>query len=159
MKRCSADQWHAICRYIRDTANTLTLRDWQIHILDLTPDREDTMACIKAVYGRRVAEIKLARDWWDNPPEKLRHTIVHELLHLHHDGMDTVLHGLKPTLGEAIYNPVYEAFRWQMEVATDAVADAIGPLLPLPEIPTEAEDCALPPEPEADTEEGNPGAG
>lgn len=140
MKRCSAAQWRALGQYIRDTANTLTLRDWYLTLLDITPENEDTAASVKSIYGRRRAEIKLRRDWWQDDAETLRHHIVHELLHLHHEGMDTVLHGLKPTLGEAIFNPVYEAFRWQMEMATDAVADAIAPLLPLPVIPGEPED-------------------
>lgn len=140
MKRASAAQWQAVCQYIRDTADTLTLRDWTIIVQDLTPDADDAAASIKSTYGRRRAQMRLRRDWYNEMPEDIRHYVVHELLHLHHEGTDTVLHGLKPTLGTAIFEPVYEAYKWQMELATDAVAEAIAPLLPLPIIPDGPED-------------------
>ncbi len=117
--------------YIRHLANLLGLRDWTI-TFQAEPVVEDKQGQVQCIYGRKQAMIKLAWDASHQDPEKVRHTVVHELLHCHLDPISRVVENVETNLGEALYGVVRCSHRDAIEWAVDGIADAVAPLLPLP---------------------------
>ncbi len=121
----------ALGQYIREAADGLGLRDWSFTLLAESAD-EGNNAQIATVYGRKQACMKFQHRWWNEPPEDLRHTVIHELLHCHMDGMDTAINGAEELLGRAAWHMLEHAHHAATELAVDAIADvlALGWALP-----------------------------
>ncbi len=121
-------------RYVRTMANTLGLRDWTLNLQHDEPDTKDAWASVACVYGRRIANLWFAHGFEDLSPAEQRHTIVHELLHIHFDRVRSLADGTLPgLLGAAAYAAFEAAQREVVEHGVDAVADALASALPLPE--------------------------
>jgi hypothetical protein len=116
-------------RYVRQLADLCGLRDWKVTLEDDAPDDDALGACF-CVYGRKVANIRLAEH---DTIESLRHTIVHELLHSHLDPVRLPIENIRSTLGEPLYNVTHNSLVDAVEYATDAIASVIAPMLPLPD--------------------------
>lgn len=135
-------EWNVVRAYARMLCNQLELRDWTIRILhdpSAEGDDPDTMpmATVKCLYGRKMAEIKLCRGWEQRDPEEKRVTLVHELTHLHCDGMADIVHtDLHSYLGDAVWNVVWAGFRRHLEHAVDAMAEALAKHMPVYPIQT-----------------------
>ena len=133
MSVANHDYWQA---YIRDMADRMALKDWCVTLTHLAPDNEDAAAQTKTTYGRKRADISLMREWETNTPEQQRQYLTHEVIHLHVDvllcmGEDD----LEPLIGKAAQELWQAVYRRQLEYAVDGLADAIAPLMPLPEVP------------------------
>lgn len=119
----------AFSPYVRDIADRLRLRDWTIRVMDDEPEDKDAAASCQCIYGRKLANIRLAGSFLDDEPAEQRHTVVHELLHCHLDDAYWFAYGQLPGDGGT-----REAFVRFFEKGIDGLADAISPLLPLPEV-------------------------
>lgn len=132
--------------YVRDLADRLGLRDWTIRI-DKEPASDGACAEIQCLSGQKRAILALGKNFYT--PEDCdtageiadwqRHTLVHELVHCHlasarqsvEDALDALA---KPKASDA----VFVSIDLQLEYATDAVADVVAPLMPLPNLPVPA---------------------
>lgn len=122
--------------YIHTLAHSIRLQDWNF-ILDEEPTDVNVAANTTPVYGRRVVIIRLHSDW-DNlfTAEEQRHTILHELLHLHHFMVgDLVERDLRSVLSKSTHELLSASFRRQTELMIDSLADAFAPMVPLPDQP------------------------
>lgn len=123
-----------IARHLRHLGNELGLRDWTIVLMfEPTDDEEDGASC-GIIYGRRLAEIRLGKDFASITPDKQQHFLVHELLHIHLDPLTSLIEATMPDLiGKAGWTILDEAQRERTEHAVDALAAAVAPLLtPMP---------------------------
>lgn len=120
----------AIDDYISYLQLVLEIQDWRIVLLAEYPDGTDVSASIKCVYGQRIAELHLAKGLFDEEPERQRHVIVHELVHILTDGCDNVIdNGLDILLGKPAFTVLKEAFDVQIEYLTDHLTYVINELL------------------------------
>lgn len=127
-----AEAWAAVRRYIRLLADLLALQNWAIY-LDRDPSEEDNNAETIVGENRRLATMKLTRDWRHCPPEEQRHTLVHELIHLPVDRLSSVLESdLDGFLSAGEQSIARNVFRREVEAVVDALADGVAPHLPLP---------------------------
>jgi hypothetical protein len=125
----------ALGGYIRDLADKLYLRDWTFHI-DHVPCNEDFLASIECAKHQHEATISLAADFRDREPEIQRETIIHELLHVHHENCWRMIQtDLKEPLGKVAYYIFCDAYRANMELAIDSMNKAIALHMPFIEWP------------------------
>lgn len=112
----------AIGSYVSYLQIVLELQDWRITLRGEYPDGGDAAASMKCVYGQRVGELSLARDFFTFEPDRQRHYIVHELAHILTDGCDNVIeNGIDEILGKPAWVVLREAWRVQVEYLTDQV--------------------------------------
>ena len=122
--------------YMRELANCVGLRDWHLTFALTTP-QEDGHAdgvggtCDVGPMQKR-ATIRLRADWpeWDD--DKLRHIMVHELLHAHFDPVRTPLANIEQLIGGLVFSTVWDATTTAMEWCLDAIATEWAELLPSP---------------------------
>lgn len=101
----------------------LELDNWRLALLEGFPPAEDAAAEIKCIYGRRVAEMKLQQDFFDYKPEDQQHYIVHELVHILVDGLDTVIdNGVDILIGKPAFTVLHQAWLLQVEYLVDHLA-------------------------------------
>ncbi len=111
--------------YFRVLADKLALKDWQVNIKDEGPADCDCLACVQTLEGRKVAFVWLSEDFLGRDEQCQRHTVVHELIHLHHACVDHM--SLKH-----VGDKQRELIKAGLEYMVDGLADAISPMLPLP---------------------------
>jgi hypothetical protein len=119
--------------YVREIADLMGLRDWTVHLRPGDPEEENHKACAQVTFGRRYVNLWFRRGWWTWSPAELRSAVVHELLHAHlnpvgHSTINNVAH----LIGHKPYLVAWEAMTLQLELATDAIAEAWAVTLPLP---------------------------
>lgn len=119
--------------YLEVLAKALHLQDWEI-VLAAEPTEDDNCASITCAPGQKRADVRLAADFFTHDLTWQRQTLVHELIHCH------LAHAreLVSRTGDALLSqPASTAFftgvDLSLEYATDALADAIAPLLPFPD--------------------------
>ncbi len=125
------EQYDKLGGYVQTIRDALAMTNWTVR-LEHRPAEDGNTAEIQCVYGRKLANLRVCDDWWERTPDDQRHTIVHELLHCHLDGADTVIRGLREVLGGPAHSVACEAHHTALEFAADGIADAVSPLLPLP---------------------------
>lgn len=119
-------------RYVRWMADELGLRDWTLILSHDPPKDEDAGGEIEPRYARKVATVKVAKDFRELTPEYQRHVIVHELLHLHVEGAAVIV---RNDLWEGrlvsydAYQAIWYAYRTQMELGVDGIAERGGEAL------------------------------
>jgi len=119
-------------RYVRWVADEMELRDWTIEVSSEPPGRDDAIATMQPVDGRKLAVMRLCPGFRDREAEDQRHTIVHEILHCHFAAADhAVENDLEGLLGKPADGIFYEAFRRSLEYGIDATAAAVAKHLPL----------------------------
>lgn len=129
-------QMRSLGRYVSDIAQMLGLDDWKITVHAEEPgdaiDGSDAIASVSCTYGRKIASLRLGKDFLNSPPEEQRHVLVHELIHVHMWGVLALVRTTLPKmLGESAYDVLLTALTQQDEHATDALATAVAPMLPL----------------------------
>jgi hypothetical protein len=123
-----------LAAYIRQLADLLGLRDWEIELLSEPADGKRT-AEVQPTIGRKCATINVCRNWWSLSLEEMRQTIAHELIHLH---FANCLHVVQIDLanvrliGYPAFEVLIQTYIRQEEYGVDGLATAIAPLLPLP---------------------------
>lgn len=126
----------ALAKYVRWVANELNLRDYTLRITYSAEAEESrggiNMAHCGCIDGAREATIEFAPHFRFVPPEEQRETVVHELLHVHHDPCWRMVQtDLAEPLGKVAYYVYCDSYRRSMEFMIDALAKAIAPRLPL----------------------------
>ena len=111
--------------YFRRLADLLALKDWRIDVLDEPPSSADSHANVHCVYGRKWARVRLSEGFLRDTGGEQRHTACHELIHCHYAMADGIAE-------DGLDAKQQDAFRRALEYATDGLADAIAPLMPLP---------------------------
>lgn len=125
----------AIGAYIRLVADEMGLRDWTFKIAWPEPDQPHgglaTIATVEKWYGRRTAELAFRGRLADEPPDEVRHVVVHELAHLPFEPIGHLLDkAVLDAIGAHAYNVLVEAHRLLLEEAIDQLAEALAPSMP-----------------------------
>lgn len=110
--------------YVIYLADLMALKDWVFVIDDTAPD-SDAAARTYFPDGRKFARIHLSDALLDDPPERQRWTIVHELVHCHYAAMWFLV-------DELLRGAAKLAARNAFEYGVDGTARAWAELLPLP---------------------------
>ncbi len=118
--------------YVRQLADQMGLRDWEIVLKDDVPDSETAHASIWCWYAQRHAELRVAKNWAEFTPELFRKTMVHEVLHCHTRMLFEVIENIQTLLGDPVYQVTSRHHRDAEEVMVDDIAVAWARLLPLP---------------------------
>lgn len=128
----TAPQQRKLATYVRQIADALKLRDWQIIVAnEPIPSTSGTLASCSTAYGRRCATISFHVTFAALSPEIIRETVVHELLHCYLNS-HTSLYGVRDLIGESAWTVLAAAVHRETEYATDAIASAIAGFFPLP---------------------------
>lgn len=124
-------QRRRLARYIRDAADVLGLRDWEVR-LDSEPCEAEADASVWTVRDIHVAHIQVSADFAALPPARQRHVIAHELAHIHMDGDLDYLDGFLPAMiGTHAWVPLRAALLTLHEQGIDGVAIGMEARLPL----------------------------
>ena len=125
--------WQTLCDYVRATADTLGLRDWDVRVHD-DPSEEGFNAQMYTIEGKHLAWIQFATNFSEIAPEEQRKVVVHELLHVHHTALEDVLwHDLRKSdsLSKPQFTQLWQTYRRTQEYVIDALACVIAHGLPL----------------------------
>lgn len=128
------DAQHAAYQtYLRQLADLLGLKDWEI-VLKREPDaNEDAAASITCTYGQKHAFVWVGPAFFSEfDVDYRRRTLIHELIHCHLNPIQEVVGNLAGRIGGDAYDVVRGCHHDAIEYATDGIARAIAPLLPLP---------------------------
>jgi len=122
----------SLARYIRDCADIVGLRDWEVVLDDGYCEDDDIAAHVYSVRERRIAHITVAENFITMPAHEQRHVIAHELVHVHMDAdldyLDDFLPGL---VGSSAWTPIRAALRAFHEQGIDGVSVGVEAALPL----------------------------
>ena len=118
--------------YVRWVADSMELRDWSITLVYDPPADDNCLAHVKCVYGRKIATITFPRDFFDCSPERQRHAITHELVHLHFSGLEWQYNNLSDRVAPDVFHAIWGGLQDQLEFAVDAMASAVAKHLPMP---------------------------
>lgn len=130
-KKWTARSKEDLKRYVRLLADALGLRDWEL-LIDWEPV-PDAFACISPVYGQKRAVLSFGGHFLDWDPAVQRATIAHELIHCHlFPATEVVRETGEKLLTKSAAEASWIGFFANIEYATDAISDAVAPLLPLP---------------------------
>lgn len=120
----------AVCDHIALLAPKLRLADWTI-TCDFTKESDEgSVAQIDRTPHSKHATICFGPDFLELAAAEQHQTLVHELVHCHLFGMHCLAEeslNLLPTAAKKLSLALLTA---QVEEATDALADALAPLLP-----------------------------
>jgi hypothetical protein len=116
--------------YVRQLGDILRLRDWRLDVAEEPPNDPTAVAACNPCVGRKIATLYLSEIFFGDEPAEQRHTITHELIHVHLGPMTRMTEARD-----------YRTPEWTiaMEYGVDGLADAIAPLLPLPPASTRSQ--------------------
>jgi hypothetical protein len=117
-------------RYVRERADDLGLRDWDISVEYAEEPNDSELARVVRTYGRRAAIVTFVDSFWDESPDERRCVVIHELVHCHLDGPASVVRDMGQQLGHFVQSVLMDNHVREIELATDAIAEAIAPLYP-----------------------------
>lgn len=121
----------AVKEYIGTLTPHLHLLDWTVVLQTDPSEHEDCLASCDVTYGRKRLTVSLAEDFAEQKPAEIRHVLCHELVHAHLDGVDAVLlQSLPSILGMPAWHLLRDVVHREIEIATDALSDALAPFLP-----------------------------
>jgi hypothetical protein len=122
--------------YMGGIKSLLKLDEWELRFRhNEDPDDPGHAACVEFVRHRKVAVIRVAKDWEEQTPDEQRSTVIHELLHLHFEAPWRMMGDITRQLGKQAEELADSMIRHEMEVAIDQIAAAIAPHFPLPPAP------------------------
>lgn len=115
----------ALSCYIDRVANSIGLTQWELTLAE-TPTEDTNMAHINCTFGRHCAVISVCEDWMNQSIEERRHTVMHELVHCFLDKPTSfVENDLGALLGKPAHTVLVEAYKMEVEFATDELAKAL----------------------------------
>lgn len=128
----SKAQTKTILAYLARMKATLCLSDWVLRVLDDEFAEYPALASIEPVTGRKLAYLRLCKDFCGMSAEEQSHALAHELMHLHHvNANDVVRVDLRGLLSQAEYDVIYSTYKRQHEYANDEIARSFVKLIPL----------------------------
>lgn len=117
--------------YVRATADELELRDWTFNVQKVPHADDDTFAETVVAFAQKRATITLCKDWPEIDEPKRRRIVAHELTHCHLDhGFRYLEDTLEVLVGAAASRAIINAAHVHLEIAVDAIAEAIARHLP-----------------------------
>lgn len=116
-------------RYARTVADRLGLRDWRFDVLDADAE-PGTFATVRVFDEKRHADLRLCAEWDALPAAQRRESLVHEVLHCHLRGVAAVAREARTHLPPAAADIAEAVLRVEVELAVDALAHALAPLMP-----------------------------
>ena len=125
-----------LARYVWKLRSEMWLDRWTINILitEYPGENEYSRATMAPTNARYQAELEVATGVAETGGESLRHTIVHELIHLwHRDASDVFRLALPKELSNSAYILLWEAHRQADELMVDGMAYAWAEHLSLPD--------------------------
>lgn len=128
MNQKRRDYW---MRYIRDLADRMELRDWSVLVCADTA-REGAGASVKCTFGRKIIEITLAHEFDEFDPEKQRHYLIHELVHVHFWGVTQALADVRENMNRHWIAQLELRVHNAEEYGVDGIATILAHCLPLP---------------------------
>jgi hypothetical protein len=129
LSRMSHKKPEPVAKYLSRLAEAMGLGDWVLDVRE-EPADEGTVAEIDCTLGQKHARVYLCEEWTDLDPVTQRDTLVHELVHAH---LSQLRHMADTLFDEVKGGKVAKAaFHLVEEYATEAIAQAWAPLLPLP---------------------------
>jgi hypothetical protein len=123
---------HALQPYVREIADAMRLRDWDIEVDGSKLAEEGRCAQTRVSVRRKSATIRLGSCWASDSREEQRDTVVHELLHLHFEPLYEGLRNLRNNVGESAWSVANNAFNDAAEQAIDQLARVLAERFPLP---------------------------
>jgi len=121
----------ALSRYVRAVADAIGLRDYEVEV-EHRPTSDNSLGeCDVSAY-RRSLRLRVCAEFRDLDPQKQRHVIVHELVHAHFSGLDSVIRGVERWMPESAFEMFYESYDREQERGVDAVAVCLCNAAPLP---------------------------
>jgi hypothetical protein len=133
-QRWTAPRRRALETYVSELAPLLRLADWTIR-LDWKPapdaEGESTLAMITPQPRKKAATLQLGETFLDLPAEQQTQVLCHELVHCHLFPTEELVRSTLTLLGEGEQRVAEIALEQQIEHATDALAEALAPLVPI----------------------------
>ena len=128
-----ADRLSKLEAYVRECAALMNLGAWKVSVMsDVAP--EDRYADIEVHSQAATVTMRIGNLFWTQKPEDQRLTVCHELTHIHLAMSDHAVAALEDVLGSAAWTPWHSVYEDHQERGTDAIAELIAPLLPVPNI-------------------------
>jgi hypothetical protein len=121
----------ALAKYMLALQQSMRLDHWTVE-LSQAQSSEDSWADIAPHAQAFRATLRISLDFWGLTPEKQRHVLVHELLHLITCRMDQVVSTVELSMGTAAYEPWSKCFDDEHERAVDKLAEIISEQFDLP---------------------------
>lgn len=131
----SEDERQAIQAWVDAVAPSLGLDGWRLIV---TPHEAEPDAWASSFIRDQMDEatVALATNWHELPPERLRHTLTHELLHPHFQRVTRLAEKLlENELGRRTEAVIEAAIEEAEEQAIDRLSWALARFLPLVALP------------------------
>jgi len=130
-REANSDPYALIEAYISDALVTLELQDWEVSISREAADIT-AHADIEVHDQRRTADLRIARDFFAQSPERQRLILAHELSHIISARLDRVIENLEEPLGKIGYALLEPNFIDATERMVEHFARLIARELPIP---------------------------
>lgn len=124
-------QYMNMLKYIREIANLMFLRDWEIGLSE-TPAAEGNKAEVRVTPNMQFATISINPDLFDETEEEIRYYITHELIHIHLAQMERSMFNFNKSMSKEIWRSMLKSHVSAEECATDALARSLAQFMPLP---------------------------
>lgn len=111
----------AVLAFAIEVLVALRMPAWTV-LLMWDPCGDDALATIKPIDGRYVAELHLCADWMDRSDEVRRNTITHEMLHLVHARVDSVIDDTTNLMHDHEWENLRNQYVREMELLVDHFA-------------------------------------
>lgn len=131
-REANSDPYALIEAYIADALVTLELQDWEITVSREAADIT-SHADIEVHDQRRTADLRIARDFFAQSPERQRLILAHELSHIISARLDRVIENLEEPLGKIGYALLEPNFIDATERMVEHFARLIARELPIPD--------------------------
>lgn len=123
-------QQKVLLDYIWYLRSELWLVDWTLRLSDENPQDDTAQAMVEPITGRKLAYIYLKKDFCEMSIKEQTHSLVHELIHLHHiPATDIIRLDVAKDLSQSTYDLLWGVFKRQMEYCVDGLADAFSRLV------------------------------
>lgn len=126
-----ADPYRLVEEWIADALITLELQGWEITVSREAADIT-AHADIEVHDQRRTADLRIARDFFAQSPERQRLILAHELAHVISSRLDRVIENLEEPLGKIGYALLEPNFIDATERMVEHFARLIARELPIP---------------------------
>lgn len=135
-ERWSKNRRDAVEVYIKNLQKYLRLQDWTLVVDWSEPCEDISIATFDPVEDQKYSVIRISEKFLDLGMEMQTQTLVHELIHCHLQPMtDLAEYTVKSIASKSASNVFDIAMSQSCEFATDAIADAIAPLVPQFKLP------------------------
>ena len=126
-----SDPYALIEAYISDALVALEIQDWEITVSREAADIT-AHADIEVHDQRRTADLRIARDFFTQSPERQRLILAHELAHIISARLDRIIENLEEPLGKIGYALLEPNFIDATERMVEHFARLIARELPIP---------------------------